>query len=865
LTQIKSGFLKNNITKITLYIGFIAFLAGCSAVKRVDEGKLLLEDNTIRIDGKTSRNEDLNSLLYQKPNTDLFGFPLQLHVYNLAKKEIDTTTRKYKRQIDKANRKIARKTARGKEVDSTKINRGGFQGWLKRTGEAPIIIDSKIAESSLTRLENYQKNRGWFNATGSLTIDTLKNKKKRGTILFEIENGKPFFVDSLDYKIASPVVDSIYNIARPESYVKKNKQFNTSDFENERARLTSIFRNSGVYHFQQNLIKYELDTLSQDTLYNKKKLSVAMIIPNRSIRNGDETQIEPFNIFRISKVNVYTDYTTDGTEQIFNAHRTVNGFDIFGKSAIKYRSSALLNPIFIEPGKIYRDVDRSLTIKHINELRTFRYPNIQYVEDPTDSINHSLIANIYLSPLKKYGLGFNVDLSHSNIQDFGVAFGTTLSIRNIFRGTETLDVSLRGSLGTSKDVSNSNGNFFNVTEFGADVRLSIPRILFFLDTQKYIPKTASPQTQIAIGGSIQQNIGLDRQNLTGLFGYRWNPRESVSHSFDIFNIQYVRNLNTENYFNVYRTSFRDLNLIAKDFNQTPENIDDKGDLVVPEGASNFIKEVLNGETALTPQDNAFDDVKNIEQRRVRLTDDNLILSGNFVKAIDSRKSFSDNNFYRFRGRLEVAGNLASTLSEAFGLRKNDQGNFEIFNVAYSQYIKTELDYVKYWDMKKQNVLAFRSFFGLAIPYGNSQNIPFTKSFFGGGSNDNRAWTVYSLGPGKSENNNEFNEANMKIALSAEYRFPILGGFKGAFFADAGNIWNVYDDNTDPDAEFKGLQSLEDIAMGTGFGLRYDFSFFVLRFDTGFKTYDPAEPNGSRWFRKYNFSNAVLNIGINYPF
>lgn len=857
--------MKNIFTKITLYIGFIAFLAGCSAVKRVDEGKLLLEDNTIKIDGKVTRDEDINSLLYQKPNTDLFGFPLQLQVYNLAKKEIDTTSRGYIKSIKRGQRRIARKLAKGKEIDSTKINRGGFQGWLKRTGEAPVVINSKIAESSLGRLENYQKNRGWFNAAGKFTIDTLKNKKKRGTLLFEIENGKPFFVDNLDAQIASPVVDSIYSLAQSGSFIKKDKQFNTSDFENERARLTNILRNSGVYHFQQNLIKFELDSLSQDTLGDKKNVSVSMIIPNRSVRDGDETRTEAFNIFKISKVNIYTDYSTDGAEQVFNVHRTVNGYDIFGKTDIKYRASALLNPIFIEPGKIYRDTDRSLTIKHLNELRTFRYPNIQYVEDPADSTDHALIANIYLSPLKKYGLGFNVDLSHSNIQDFGVAFGTTLSIRNIFRGTETLDVSLRGSLGSSKDVSNSNGNFFNVTEFGADVRLNIPRILFFLDTRKYILKTASPLTQIAIGGSMQQNIGLDRQNLTGLFGYRWNPREGVSHSLDVFNIQYVRNLNTGNYFNVYRTSYRDLNLLAQQFNQTPENVDEQGNLTIPEGSSNFIKEVLNGETALTPQDDAFDDVKNIEQRRVRLTDDNLILSGNFVKTINSRKSFADDNFFRFRGRLEVAGNLASSLSEVTGLRKNDQGNFEIFNVAYSQYIKTELDYVKYWDMKKQNVLAFRSFFGIALPYGNSQNIPFTKSFFGGGSNDNRAWTVYSLGPGKSENNNEFNEANMKIALSAEYRFPILGGFKGAFFADAGNIWNVYDDNTDPDAEFEGLQSLEDLALGTGFGLRYDFSFFVLRFDTGFKTYDPAEPNGSRWFRKYNFSNAVLNIGINYPF
>lgn len=133
------------------------------------------------------------------------------------------------------------------------------------------------------------------------------------------------------------------------------------------------------------------------------------------------------------------------------------------------------------------------------------------------------------------------------------------------------------------------------------------------------------------------------------------------------------------------------------------------------------------------------------------------------------------------------------------------------------------------------------------------------------SNDNRAWQAYSLGPGSSGSTNDFNEANMKLAFNLEYRFPIFGGFKGALFADAGNIWNILDDVNDPSSQFQSIDSIKDIALGSGFGLRYDFSFFVLRFDTGFKTYNPALPTGQRWFKHYNFSNAVFNIGINYPF
>ena len=116
-----------------------------------------------------------------------------------------------------------------------------------------------------------------------------------------------------------------------------------------------------------------------------------------------------------------------------------------------------------------------------------------------------------------------------------------------------------------------------------------------------------------------------------------------------------------------------------------------------------------------------------------------------------------------------------------------------------------------------------------------------------------------------DNNNEFNEANLKIAFSLEHRYKLFGKLNGAFFIDAGNIWNVLDDIKDPKAIFTGLKSLEDIAVGAGIGLRYDFDFFILRFDTGFKAYNPTYSMNNRWFRDFNFSNAVYNIGLNYPF
>ena len=133
------------------------------------------------------------------------------------------------------------------------------------------------------------------------------------------------------------------------------------------------------------------------------------------------------------------------------------------------------------------------------------------------------------------------------------------------------------------------------------------------------------------------------------------------------------------------------------------------------------------------------------------------------------------------------------------------------------------------------------------------------------SNDVRAWQTYELGPGSRNTGLEFNVGSLKLLSSVEYRFPVFNKLKGALFIDAGNIWDITGSSfVDQDAKFNNLSSLKDIAIGSGFGARFDFSFLILRFDVGFKTYEPYL-TGSRWLKNYNFTNAVYNIGINYPF
>ena len=376
-----------------------------------------------------------------------------------------------------------------------------------------------------------------------------------------------------------------------------------------------------------------------------------------------------------------------------------------------------------------------------------------------------------------------------------------------------------------------------------------------------------PSTLMAVGFARQTNIGLDKENFTGSFSYNWTPKKNNTARFDLFNAQFVRNLNKENYFNVYSSSYDALNTIGKTYNTNDtyfNNLTDK-DLIIETGTKGFTSDVLNDLTALTSTDTDYKSVKSIEERRVRLTENDFILATSFSFSKTTKTDLQDNTFYLFRTKIESAGSLLSLVSNAAKLPKNADGNYELFNLEYSEYIKTEFDYIKHWDLTKEKVLAVRTFFGIAIPFGNSDNVPFSRSYFSGGSNDNRAWQAYSLGPGSSGATNDFNEANMKISLSGEFRFKILGDLKGALFADAGNIWNVYDNVTDEASVFSGFKSLKDLALGSGFGLRYDLSFFVIRFDFGFKTYNPANESGKKWFQEYNFANTVLNFGINYPF
>ncbi len=859
--------MKHFLTKILFITLTAIFLTSCNAVKRVKESNYLLDNQKIFIDSVKTNDAKLYNQLYQNPNAKLLGIPIRLHIYNMATVNQDSLYQDWLTRKPNREKRMVNIFSK-KQVDRLGVGLSRINNWLKKTGEPPSILDESKTKRSVKRLKAYYWNNGWFN--NEIDYKIKREDKKRATVDYFIHPNKPYTIDSLHPRIESAVADSIYQLHQKKSTIIRGEQYRTLNVEAERDRLTALYRNSGLFHFEKEFIKFDADTVDTN-----QKVNLNLLIQNRSVSYGDSTVRIPFKVHKISKVNVFTDYSYQNKDKKPKDSTSYRGYNIYGFDKIKYTRKAITNSILINPDEIYRDRDKIFTYNQINNLRSFKYPNIRYDVDPDDPSGKNLIANILLTPRKKYSINTDFDVSTSSIQAFGIGFGGSLLIRNVFKGAEILEISARGSIGSSSDAVDGGERFFNISEVATDVKLTFPKILFPFRTNKIIPKQMSPTTSLIFGVSVQQNIGLDKQNASGIFNYRWKPNRTLTNSLDIINIQYVRNLNTSNYFNIYNTSFNELNDIARQvlepdspfFSEQNSTIPSINNAVlsIPGGANGFIRQSLGTESNSSLTNEQVQEIQNINERKVRLTEDNLILATSYNYTKNNRENLYDENFSRFRTKIEFAGNVLSTISNIAELKENSNDRFEIFGVEFSQYAKLELDYIKHWDLGRKNIIAFRAFGGIAVPYGNANSIPFARSFFAGGPNDNRAWQAYDLGPGSSGGQNEFNEANLKIAVNGEYRYKLLGALHGALFIDVGNIWNVLDNVQEEEAVFSRLDDIQEIAVGSGFGFRYDFDFFVIRLDIGFKTFNPANDEDQRWFKGYNFSEAAYQFGINYPF
>jgi hypothetical protein len=805
----------------------------------------MIRENQILVNEEINKNSDLESYLVQKPNRSTFGVPLPLYLYNLGNTDFEPT-------FDEWAANHPKKYKRYESIFSKKQtfviykNRRGINNWFLTKGEAPVIYDPAKAARSAITLRDYYISKGFFEAEAFHDLDTVKERQVQ--VNYHVTTNKQYYIDSVTTDIESAVLDSIYSAHREEALIKKGNPFVFEDFEREEARLVSLFRNNGVYQFASNSMGFWTDSIPGD--YEK---DVELKIPDRIFREDGILTSRPYKMQTVNRINVYTDFTIANRGRKPSDSIDYQGYRFYSFDKMKFKPKYLVNSLFITPNGLYKDSERSQTQNYIRSLRTFSSNvDISYTENEDESLS----ADIYLSPLKKYAVKVDLDATTSNIKPFGILGKFSFLGRNMFKGSEIMELSFQGSFFNVANDASQSDNFFNAWEVLSSASIRFPRILFPVNTSKIIPKYMAPATNFDASVSFQKNVGLDRQTTTAGMAYTWKSSRRVGHRLDLFNLQYIKNQNIDNYFNIYDSEYQKLNDVTEDvFGQTlPKDNEDILDFI------DFFLDPNNGYEQSNPEE--YDTVSDVQERREILIEDSFVPVISYSFVYNTRENIDDNDFSYFTARLISSG----TFSELVFTNKNEAGQRVLFDVPIAQYFKAEFEYKKYWELRSDNILVFRTFAGAAFPYGNSSNVPFSRSYSAGGSNEMRAWRTFDLGPGAELNNLEYNVATFKLVSNLEYRFQLTRKFYSAFFIDAGNIWDITDSNlVTEEGKFKSFSDLKNIAVGSGLGLRYDFSFLVFRFDVGFKTYEPYLTSGNKWFVNYNFGNAVYNIGINYPF
>jgi len=830
-TNLNSYLLKNNFIILLILIFATYSFSSCNAVKYVPEDEHLLTKNEIYINDKKNVNDDISAYIVQRPNQSVLGSSLPLHFHNIGNRNFEPTFKEWKENNLKRFKSSASIFSE-KQIKGLYNFKKNTHNWWLKNGEEPEIFSTTKAKQTVANLNQYYINEGYYKANVSYTTKPLKNKKIE--VSYHVKTDKPFLIDSISTNIEAKVLDSIYKTAITKTHLKSGDKLKITSIIDEENRISDLFRNSGIYRFNKNAIAFEADS-------SNYKAQMSIII-NDSISNL------PFKIQKIKNINIYSDYSYNTKDEPKKDTVNFNGISFLSREPLKYNPKLLLNSIFIEPGQIYKDETRELTRKHLRNLNNFSSVDIKYDEIEDDFLQ----ASIYLTPLKKYTIGFNTELTHSNIRQLGISGKLSFLNRNIFKGSEIFKFSVQGSFLDSKDAAD-NEKLLNAWEAGADVSLELPRFLLPFNSSKYVRKDISPKTILTLGTSFQKNIGLDKQKFTGIIDYTWESTKTKSHSLELLNAQFIKNLNIDSYFTIYKSEYSTLKSIQEAYFPAAE--------LNETNAINFITNNIDANFELN-NPTEFQIVKNIESRYGILTEDVFVPSIAYTYTLNKSENYKDLDFSFFRARIVSSGNLSTFLSS-----QKDENNVKtIFKTPIAQFIRTDFEYKKFWNISLENVLALRTFVGAVIPYENSNSVPFSRSYFIGGPNDLRAWKIYDLGPGSTKNGLEYNVGTLKFITSFEYRFKILNSFKGAFFIDAGNIWDITNSKlTNEKAKFNGLKSLQDIAVGTGFGIRYDLSFILLRLDLGFKTYEPYLEGNNKWFQHANFRNNIYNFGISYPF
>lgn len=757
----------------------VALIQACSPTKFIPEGEYLLDEVVITSDNKDVKGHSMKSYLRQQPNSKWFSLvKIPLYTYCLSGK--DTTKR--------------------------------FNRFLQRVGEAPVIYNENEAERSREEIKKAVRNLGYIRSEVDMTVHKSKRKLK---LTYKIKSDRPYIINTISQNIPDERIKCIVEGDSLNTVIKVNRNFDINILEKERTRITGLLNNSGYYKFNKDMV-----TFTADTVLNTFKVDVTCNIMDYQLGNGGQT-VKKHPVYNIGDVFLLSD--VNGQINSANALKgfqtnKFEGYNFIYKDKIFIKPRVLLDNIYIWKGDTYSELNVQKTYQALGRLPALKYTNIYFRErEESDSLTIDCFVLFNKNKVKT----FSLELEGTNSAgDLGAAASASFQHRNIFRGSESLTLKVRGAY---EAISGLGDGFLhdNYTEYGAEASLNFPRFLMpFLSSD--FKKNIRASSEVSLMYSSQIRPEFERTLASVSWRYRWSSGQRFQHRVDMIDINYV---------------------------------------YVPWISGSF-KQQLEQETSSV----------------LKYSYENLFIvraAYNFnFNSHGFNTGFTNNvrnDSYNIRVGLESAGNLFYGISNMFNLQQVD-GKYSIFKIPYAQYIKGDFDYVKNISFDDRNSLVLHAGLGIAYPYGNSEILPFEKRYFSGGANSVRGWSVRSLGPGSFRSKGQdidfmLQSGDLKLDLNIEYRTRLFWKIHAAAYIDAGNIWTIRDYVDQPGGQFRFNRFYKEIAVSYGLGLRLDFNFFVLRFDSGMKAINPDKKGKEKYpIISPDFNrDFAFHFAVGYPF
>ncbi len=801
-------------------------LSSCLGTRYLQENQKLLYRQ--KIDAPKGFNSSpLPDLYVKKVNRRLLGLPINSLVwmhqegkkhYN-QQKFIDKKTAieaKFDQKIaaTKKQTKINQlQYKRQQKVDAVtkKIQNGNnFMQW----GEPATVFDSASINLTRDKIANYLFTKGYF--IGHVTFTTAEFKK-RVSVTYKIIPGRPYYYDTIFYQVPDKAVLSLLNKESNLSLVKKYEQYDQGKLNKERERIDVFLKDRGYYDFSRQYIEFAVDTGFTDD----HGIALQIEIKNPPRRDYHQK-------FEVDSIIFTTDAAVNAKDNIkrqSKAYRDIT-FSYFKN---QYSKKILGQRVFIHKDSLYSRSKTFNTQRQLANLDIFKFININY-----DTSGGRFIANIFSSPLDLYSWSNEAGMTVT--QGFpGPYFSTNFKKRNVFKGLEIIEINGRfGFEGVASATDAS--NFYKSTEAGINGSILFPQFLFpFKESKAYKLGKYNPRTRLLAGYTYTDRPEYQRSITTLSDTYTWENKQTTQYSLTLISLNAIRS-----------------------------TLDPAFDSLL---------------TSL--QENQGNNLRNS-------------FKPSFVSSIIFGVTWNPNNY----GNTERSSLYIRAQAETGGTLSNFATPKFVTNLGLEnyKYVRFSFDIRKTKVIDRNTLLAYRINTGVGFAYSSNEVLPYEKYFFVGGSNSIRAWRPRRLGVGTIPPNLSANPkadglfdysyekpGDIMLEGSIELRRKLFGFVNGAVFIDAGNVWSFKEVQLSGESSAKppwqGSSKFDknfyrELGIGSGFGLRFDFSFLVLRLDVGIKVYDPGREQGDRFvfdqfrfFKPYGVDKepVIYNVGIGYPF